>query len=280
MDEKKFLKTAARVREILVREPYAREDDIYLTWLYWRDIDPDIDNLKMGEFKTLFLSGYFGLPASITRARALIQNKTNPELKGIFSEKKRSDRANTWRSWFASEGRKRSKPLNADLEIVSSALESDLVLEKLKEIRQNVIKPLLSEASNVCGLNCTRGNSKGCVDCPDLPKLTEEDLKFLKERQINVNEIIDKMKSAKDKNLKLRGESYYTLGEFMAEFKPGLTIDFGTAERIRQAGNRMNRERGIEPRLKLGTGIRDGIPVPTYRYTVLDLAIKEVLNLK
>jgi hypothetical protein len=257
MDERKFLKTAARVREILIREPYAREDDIYLTWLYWREIDPDIDNLKMSEFKTLFLSGYFGLPASITRARALIQNKTNPELKGIFSEKKRSDRANTWRSWFASEGRNRSKPLTADLEIVSSALEADLVLEKLKEIRQAGIKPLISEEDH------------------KLAEQREETIKQGLKYKV-ITETIDEMK--KDKNLLLRGEKWYTLGEFMAEFKPGLTIDFGTAERIRQAGNRMNRERGITPRLKPGTGIRDGIPVPTYRYTILDLAIKEILN--
>lgn len=241
MNEKQFLRTASRVREILTLDEYAREDDIYLTWQYWKMIDPGLEDLTMKEFKSLFLGGYFGLPASVTRARALIQNKTNPELRGIVSTQYRNDRARTWTTWFSKYFGNRAVTLAPDLQVIANNLED------LKFIKE---KP---------------------VDQDSIDRLRERCLEIVKKFDVQPQKIDDmkqkKFNSKKQPNL-------YSLGDYLREFKPAINPSIEDAAIIRQEARKINQERGIPVETRQGSGARERIALPLFQADVLEEAIK------
>lgn len=258
MTEKQFLKTASRVQGILERDPFAREDDIYLTWQYWRDIDPGLDDLTMKEFKTLFLSGYFGLPASITRSRALIQNKTNPSLAGVWSKSKREERGESLRRYFASQGV--ADPLSPDQEIISRSLEGDIVLDHLelfKKIKNRLPAPGSREISSSDD-NEIQGDAR----------IAENDGK-----QVN-NENDEDMKIKKQ----VIKEDFLSLGEYIPRLRiprdKTLIIDFKEANVLRDKIREICKQRGTPPKIKKGEGHREGLTLETFPESV----IKEVFN--
>lgn len=126
MKKEEFIKPFERIREILRKEPLTRDDDLFLTWKFWRDLDPGIDDLTMKEFKSLFLAGYFGLPASITRLRALCQNQ-DPELRGTVTGK-RTARSEIFKS-FVKSFPSRQEIKDPDLIVIIDNLEADRALD-------------------------------------------------------------------------------------------------------------------------------------------------------
>lgn len=241
MNEKQFLRTASRVREILSLDEYSREDDIYLTWQYWKLIDPGLEELSMREFKSLFLGGYFGLPASITRARALIQNKTNPELRGIVSDKIRRDRGRTWSTWFAKYFGGRPVTLSPDLQVIANNLEELTIIKE---------KPVDQEA---------------------IDQLRERCLSIVKKFDVQPQKI-DDMKQKKF-NSKKQPE-LYSLGDYLRAFKPEINPSIEDAAIIREEAKKINKERGIPYETRQGSGAREGIALPLFQADVLAEAIK------
>lgn len=131
MNDKKFLKTQDRVLEILEKDRASREDDIYLTWQVWDSMVPGgLGSVTMDQFKRLFLDGKLGLPASITRARAFIQNKKRPDLQGTVSGSKRKDRANFWTQWFKDNPNIKMTPT---LRGILDSAETEIFIKELSD---------------------------------------------------------------------------------------------------------------------------------------------------
>lgn len=240
MKKEDFVKPFERIREILRKEPFSRDDDLFLTWKFWRSIDPGIDDLTMKEFKTLFLSGYFGLPASITRFRALCQNQ-DPELRGT-TVGKRFDRAKIWKAYIQGyekrgfsglpPGRSLSDP---DLQVIKDHIEGDRALEVLH-------------------------------------KTTRE-----KKTAVTNNKSFD-MRIGKKDRVKTQGESYYSVGEFLALHKRGLTVPFEDVQRVKIAARRINEQNGLAEKIRNGTGVRIGYRFKVFRLSVLEKAVNEILK--
>ena len=205
-----MLRIFSRVKDLLVKNPYSREDDIYLTWLYWRELDPDLDNRSMKEFKHLFLTGFFGLPASITRARAQIQNKTNPELKGILSGAERQARTESFRTWY------KQNPgviLTEELSMIRSLGDLDQA-EKEMRLRKKLQR-----------IDITRKSDKE-------------------------NQFIDTQKNRSMRQFKTKypGEQYFTIEEFRLAHKRDIKIDQETANKILEYARLLNKQNLIPPK--------------------------------
>jgi hypothetical protein len=240
MKKEDFTKPFERIREILRKEPFSRDDDLFLTWKFWRSIDPGIDDLTMKEFKTLFLSGYFGLPASITRLRALCQSQ-DPELRGT-TVVKRFDRAKIWKAYIRGYEKRGFSGLppggslsDPDLQVIKDHIEGDHALEVLH-------------------------------------KSTREE----KTAVIN-NKSID-MRIGKKDRVKTQGESYYSVGEFLSERRRGLTVPFEDVQRIKLAARRINEQNGLAEKIRNGTGHRKGYRIEVFRFSVLDKAVNKILK--
>ena len=279
MSEKQFLKTAERVRCILERDPYSREDDIYLTWQYWKDLDPLLEDMTMRDFKVLFLSGYFGVPASVTRARALTQNKTNPELRARYNNRNREDRADIFRRFFSAY----PLPPGEDLEVVQNCFEGDLLLDEmrsLQDLREKIAKVLNRGTDNressppwdladrvipeiPPGVKFYRGTSDGSVEPIGVTSHTIE--------------ISNEMKGKKTFT-----EGYISLGEYIAKHlrvprTHNLVIDHLDAAALRDEARKICETKRTPPVIRKGSGLREGLSLEAFPPLVLDEVFKNYL---
>ena len=279
MSEKQFLKTAERVRGILERDKYSREDDIYLTWQYWKDLDPLLESMTMRDFKVLFLSGYFGVPASVTRARALTQNKTNPELRARYNNRNREDRADIFRRFFSAY----PLPPGEDLEVVRNSFEGDRFLEEmrpLQELREKIGKVLLRGndireplppedlAERVIpeippGIKFYHGTTDGSVDSIGVSSQTIK----------TSNEM---------KGKKTFTQDYLSLGEYIAKHlrvprTHNLVIDHLDAASLRDEARKLCETKRTPPVIRKGSGLREGLSVELFPPLVLDEVFRNYL---
>jgi hypothetical protein len=94
---------------------------------------------------------------------------------------------------------------------------------------------------------------------------------------ITNNKSID-MRIGKQDRVKTQGESYYSVGEFLAERKRGLTVSFEDAQRIKLAARRINEQNGLAEKIKTGTGVRVGYRIEVFRLSILEKAVNEILK--
>ncbi len=252
MSKQKFLNTKKRVEDILVAEPYSREDDIFLTWRYWKTIRPDLESLSMLQFKRVFLEGDFGLPASITRARAQIQNKTNPSLKGMNASRK-SDRAEFWTTWFRDNS---EVEINSDLQVLKnySKIETeddlDLEEEKSQEINKysDGVKLSPSENFNI--------NTKQLAE--------EEELR----RQL------------KKIDQEIQEDKYYTLDEYLEKYLVRISINKSTEKLILFQAHYLTQWYSLKSKLIQGKGINSELFIAAFKREILKESIEKVLTNK
>ena len=125
----------ALVIEILGDYPPARNDDFILSWIVWSRTTPDLMDLSIEGFRDRFITGRLTLPASITRVRADIQNKTNPELRGERYAW-RGSREDFYTQYFADPDRAIDLPpldewrANDPLGIIYNHIQEDVEVEK------------------------------------------------------------------------------------------------------------------------------------------------------